>query len=196
MSSAIPIASAGRTHADLSVPSSSPVTASPIKSHVQSNLAALRPKVLKPFAVTELKLLLLENISDEAVQTFKKNGFQVDHFAKAWSEDELVEKIGEYHAIGIRSKTKITERVLQAAPHVCDRHFYRQSSTSLIILRHFYYTVTRRWLLLHRDQSGRSIGGSTSWYTCIQLSLLQLALRRRTGHGRSRWTCTTTIRSS
>jgi len=32
------------------------------------------------------------------------------------SEDELVEKIHQYHAIGIRSKTRITERVLSAAP--------------------------------------------------------------------------------
>jgi D-3-phosphoglycerate dehydrogenase len=31
------------------------------------------------------------------------------------SEDELVQKIGSYHAIGIRSKTKITERVIKAA---------------------------------------------------------------------------------
>ena len=85
----------------------------------QSNVAASRPKVLKPFAVNEIKLLLLENISAEAVQSFKTNGFQVDHFTKAWTEDELVAKIGQYQAIGIRSKTKITERVLQAAPNVC-----------------------------------------------------------------------------
>lgn len=123
MSSAIPITSGGRSYGDSHIgppgsPASPPVTLSPIKSHTQSNVAATRPKVLKPFAVTELKLLLLENISDEAVQAFRRNGFQVDHFTKAWLEDELVAKIGEYHAIGIRSKTKITERVLQAASHV------------------------------------------------------------------------------
>lgn len=66
----------------------------------------------------ELKLLLLENISQEAVDAFKKNGFQVDHFKKAWSEDELIEKIGDYHAIGIRSKTRITEKVLKYATKV------------------------------------------------------------------------------
>jgi len=123
MSSAIPITSVSRSHGDLDFPASgtSPVTHSPLKSHIsQSNIAILKPKVLKPFAVTEIKLLLLENISDEAVRTFRRNGFQVDHFTKAWSEDELVAKIGEYHAVGIRSKTKITERVLQAASRVCD----------------------------------------------------------------------------
>ncbi len=63
-------------------------------------------------------MLLLENISQEAVSTFRSQGFQVDHYTKAWTEDELVAKIGEYHAISIRSKTKITERVLQHAPKV------------------------------------------------------------------------------
>lgn len=72
-------------------------------------------KVLHPVSTDELKLLLLENISQGAVNAFKEQGFQVDHFTKAWTEDELVEKIGQYHAIGIRSKTKITERVIKAA---------------------------------------------------------------------------------
>ncbi|KZT30662.1 hypothetical protein NEOLEDRAFT_1174052 [Neolentinus lepideus HHB14362 ss-1] len=73
------------------------------------------PKVLHPIDNDDLKLLLLENISQEAVKAFQAHGFHVDHSAKAMSEDELVEKIGQYHAIGIRSKTKITERVIKAA---------------------------------------------------------------------------------
>ena len=80
--------------------------------------AIRQPKVLRPVDKEEIKLLLLENISMEAVNAFKEQGFQVDHYTKSWSEDELVEKIGNYHAIGIRSKTKITARVLQAAPKV------------------------------------------------------------------------------
>ncbi|KAF9513289.1 hypothetical protein BS47DRAFT_1344325 [Hydnum rufescens UP504] len=120
MSNAIPIVR-GYSHpyATSASPVTSPVTHSPILSSsiiLKSNIGAARPKVLRPFAVGELRLLLLENISEEAVQTFKSHGFQVDHFKKAWSEDELVEKISVYHAIGIRSKTKITERVLQHAP--------------------------------------------------------------------------------
>jgi D-3-phosphoglycerate dehydrogenase len=77
-----------------------------------------QPKVLHPVDNEDLRLLLLENISQGAVKTFKDQGFQVDHSAKAMSEDELVEKIGQYHAIGIRSKTKITERVIKAASKV------------------------------------------------------------------------------
>jgi len=77
--------------------------------------AVREAKVLHPVDNEHLKLLLLENISQEAVKTFQAQGFHVDHSAKAMSEDELVEKIGSYHAIGIRSKTKITERVIKAA---------------------------------------------------------------------------------
>ncbi|KIM75428.1 hypothetical protein PILCRDRAFT_827351 [Piloderma croceum F 1598] len=73
------------------------------------------PKVLHPIDNDHLKLLVLENISQEAVAAFTSQGFHVDHYTKAMSEDELVEKIPNYHAIGIRSKTKITERVIKAA---------------------------------------------------------------------------------
>jgi D-3-phosphoglycerate dehydrogenase len=77
-----------------------------------------RPKVLHPVENDDLKLLVLENISQEAVDAFRAQGFNVDHHTKAMSEDELVEKIPQYHAIGIRSKTKITERVIKAASKV------------------------------------------------------------------------------
>lgn len=77
-----------------------------------------QPKILHPLENEGLRLLLLENISLDAVAAFRTQGFYVDHFTKAMSEDELVEKIGSYHAIGIRSKTKITQRVLKAASKV------------------------------------------------------------------------------
>jgi D-3-phosphoglycerate dehydrogenase len=76
------------------------------------------PKVLHPIDNDYLKLLVLENISQEAVAAFTSQGFHVDHYTKAMSEDELVEKIPNYHAIGIRRKTKITERVIKAASKV------------------------------------------------------------------------------
>ncbi|KAI0068458.1 hypothetical protein BV25DRAFT_1793825 [Artomyces pyxidatus] len=74
-----------------------------------------QPKVLHPVENEDLKLLLLENISQDAVKSFRAQGWQVDHHTKALSEDELVQKIGQYHAIGIRSKTKITSRVIKSA---------------------------------------------------------------------------------
>ena len=86
----------------------------------RDSLSAIRqPKVLHPVENEGLKLLLLENISQDAVRAFRAQGFHVDHYSKALSEDELIEKIPQYHAIGIRSKTKITERVIKAASKVC-----------------------------------------------------------------------------
>ncbi|KAG9314313.1 hypothetical protein JVU11DRAFT_5102 [Chiua virens] len=81
-----------------------------------ATLNAIRqPKVLHPADNEDLRLLLLENISPEAVRYFKLQGFHVDHHTAALSEAELLEKIPNYHAIGIRSKTRITEKVIKAA---------------------------------------------------------------------------------
>lgn len=96
--------------------STSPLQSSPTFGHTAQS--GVRPKVLKPFATEELRLLLLENISQEAVDAFTDLGFQVDFHKKAFSEAELLDSIGKYHAIGIRSKTKITARVLKAATKV------------------------------------------------------------------------------
>ncbi|KAF5385498.1 hypothetical protein D9757_005338 [Collybiopsis confluens] len=74
-----------------------------------------RPRVLHPVENEGLRLLILENISQEAVEAFKAQGLHVDHYKKAMTEEELLEKIGSYHGIGIRSKTKITAKVIKAA---------------------------------------------------------------------------------
>jgi D-3-phosphoglycerate dehydrogenase len=87
--------------------------------HKRASFSTIRqPKVLHPVDNEDLKLLILENISQDAVRAFQAQGFHVDHYKKALSEDELMDKISQYHAIGIRSKTKITERVINAAPKV------------------------------------------------------------------------------
>jgi D-3-phosphoglycerate dehydrogenase len=78
----------------------------------------MKVKVLHPVENIHLRLLLLENISQDAVAAFRAQGFDVDHHTKAMSEDELVAALPAYHAIGIRSKTKITARVIKAATKV------------------------------------------------------------------------------
>lgn len=82
-----------------------------------------QPKVLHPVENENLRLLVLENISQEAVRVFQSQGFHVDLHTRSFSEEELIEKIGSYHAIGIRSKTKITKRVLSAAPKVSNTFY-------------------------------------------------------------------------
>lgn len=95
----------------------SPSTSLHDRFHAPTSLR--NPLVLHPSQNENLRILVLENISMEAVKAFTKQGFLVDHHKKAMSEDELVKIIPTYNAIGIRSKTKITERVIRAARKVC-----------------------------------------------------------------------------
>lgn len=63
-----------------------------------------------------LNILLLENVNNEAVTEFKRNGYTgVVHIKSALGEDELVEKIRDVHILGIRSKTLVSRKVLDAA---------------------------------------------------------------------------------
>jgi len=63
-----------------------------------------------------INILFLENISDKAVQYFKQQGYtNVRKLSGALSEDELIKEVKDVHLLGIRSKTQITARVLDAA---------------------------------------------------------------------------------
>ena len=99
------------------MPSSSPPTSfSPPRTRsISTSVPLSAPRLLTPFDTGDIRILLLENVSQGAVKMLREQGYQVDFHTKAWSEDELVEKIGQYHAIGIRSKTKLTQRVFRAA---------------------------------------------------------------------------------
>jgi D-3-phosphoglycerate dehydrogenase len=48
----------------------------------------------------------------------RDQGYHVDLISKAYGEDELIERLSGYQALGIRSKTKVTERVIKSAPQV------------------------------------------------------------------------------
>ena len=64
----------------------------------------------------KIKILLLENISEAAIKNFKGSGYiQVEKYAKALTEEQLIEAIKDVHILGIRSKSLITKRVLAAA---------------------------------------------------------------------------------
>jgi D-3-phosphoglycerate dehydrogenase len=64
----------------------------------------------------KIRILFLENISDLAVKNFQRQGYtQVEKISKALTEDELIKEIKDVHILGIRSKTQITEKVLEAA---------------------------------------------------------------------------------
>ena len=64
----------------------------------------------------KINILFLENISDAAVRRFREAGYaSVRKLGGALSEEDLVKQVKDVHLLGIRSKTQITEKVLQAA---------------------------------------------------------------------------------
>ncbi len=64
----------------------------------------------------KIKVLLLENIHDNAVSYFERNGYMtVERLKGALDAEELKEKIADVHMIGIRSRTKLTRDVLEHA---------------------------------------------------------------------------------
>lgn len=63
----------------------------------------------------KISILLLENISDAAVAEFTTAGYHVRKLSGALSEDDLINEIKDVHLLGIRSKTKVTRKVLESA---------------------------------------------------------------------------------
>jgi D-3-phosphoglycerate dehydrogenase / 2-oxoglutarate reductase len=65
----------------------------------------------------KINILFLENISDVAVKHFNTSGYiNVKKITGALSEAELLVAVKDVHLLGIRSKTLVTKKVLDAAP--------------------------------------------------------------------------------
>jgi len=64
----------------------------------------------------KIKILLLENISDSAVAELEQSGYaEIKRLKGALGEADLIEEIKGVHILGIRSKTQVTEKVLENA---------------------------------------------------------------------------------
>jgi len=65
---------------------------------------------------SNIKILLLEGIHPAAIQTFTDHEFtNIETHDEAWSEEQLLQHVEDAQIIGIRSKTQITESVLERA---------------------------------------------------------------------------------
>lgn len=62
-----------------------------------------------------IKILLLENVHPDAFENLSEDGFSVELIKHSLSEEELIKKIKGVHVLGIRSKTQVTKKVLEAA---------------------------------------------------------------------------------
>ncbi len=65
--------------------------------------------------MTNINVLLLENIHPVAEAAFLEAGFLVRRVNGSLKEDELIAQLDGVHLLGIRSKTNVTKRVLDAA---------------------------------------------------------------------------------
>ncbi|QNK00424.1 phosphoglycerate dehydrogenase [Dyella telluris] len=68
------------------------------------------------FPKQDIKVLLLEGVSRSAVESFHRAGYsQIEYHEKALPEADLKARIAEAHIVGIRSRTQLTDEVLQQA---------------------------------------------------------------------------------
>ena len=73
-------------------------------------------KKLTSYPKEKINILFLENISDVAVKFFNDKGYaNVRKLNGALSEEQLIKEIRNVHMVGIRSKTKLTAKVIEAA---------------------------------------------------------------------------------
>ncbi|GIG54269.1 D-3-phosphoglycerate dehydrogenase [Demequina activiva] len=63
-----------------------------------------------------MRALLLENLHPQATENLEAAGIDVVNQAGALDEDELIEALDGVELLGIRSKTMLTERVMEACP--------------------------------------------------------------------------------
>lgn len=65
------------------------------------------------------KVLVSDKLSPTAVQIFKDNGVDVDYLPDLGKDkDKLLEVIGQYDGLAIRSATKVTEKIIAAADNL------------------------------------------------------------------------------
>src|SRR5574341_2348041 len=79
-------------------------------AHRLRSLLKSMPKTSYP--KNKIRVLLLENIHAAAAARFRQDTFQIETLPASLSEEELCKKIETVHLLGIRSKTRVTERVL------------------------------------------------------------------------------------
>jgi D-3-phosphoglycerate dehydrogenase len=63
------------------------------------------------------RIIVCDDLSSEALEVFAGNGYEPE-VRTGMSEDELVEAARDAHALVVRSATKITRRVIEAAPQL------------------------------------------------------------------------------
>lgn len=65
-----------------------------------------------------MKVLLLEGIHPIAQKKMTEEGYEVELLNTALEESVLIDKLADFQALGIRSKTQVTKKVLESCRHL------------------------------------------------------------------------------
>lgn len=64
----------------------------------------------------KIKILLLEKVHPAAIALFKEHGYtDIELHNASLDENQLLEKVGDVHLLGIRSKTQLTKKIIERA---------------------------------------------------------------------------------
>ncbi|MFT5258683.1 MAG: D-3-phosphoglycerate dehydrogenase [Saprospiraceae bacterium] len=70
-------------------------------------------------AKSDLKVCLMDGVSDSGIQAFRNQGINNIHlFPASLPDDELIKELQDTHIIGIRSKTQLSASILKSAPEL------------------------------------------------------------------------------
>lgn len=67
------------------------------------------------FPRSRLRMLLLESVHPAAVRRLEEEGYSVETETGAMDEDALIERLKGVHVLGVRSKTTVSRRVIEAS---------------------------------------------------------------------------------
>lgn len=70
------------------------------------------------YPLHKIKVVLLENIHQGAVDAFRKAGFTVEHLKRGYNDQELLDVAKDAHIIGVRSKSHLTAEFLAQAQNL------------------------------------------------------------------------------
>lgn len=70
------------------------------------------------FAKNRIQTLALENIHPDGIEVFRQEGYPVAAERRSLPKDELTARMHDVRVLGIRSKTHVTEGVLDASPRL------------------------------------------------------------------------------
>lgn len=92
---------------------------SPQAPQSQSTSAGAASKPEQSLNKDKIRIVLLEGVHASAIEVLNRAGyFNIEHHTRALSSEELKKALANTHFLGIRSRTQLSEEILDAAPRL------------------------------------------------------------------------------